>query len=361
MKPYRAAVIGCSRMGGFIDNELANSPRYNLLMSHAAGFTHCARTELIACADLRSDIMAEFGRQYHIPAARQYTDYRDMIEREELDIVSVATQPEPRAEIVIYAANHGVRAIYAEKAFAPSLEDADAMVNALEENNVILNLGTNRRWSDTYAEMKAVIDSGELGALTTLIAYNASTLFNMTSHMFDLLLYLNNDEPVEWVQATLSDADEIFSGDILRADPRGEGMFHFANGVRGWIMHTPRGVEFEAICENGVLSALNDGMEWQLRKRRAVDPPRHSVLHAVDRPATLPASSTVRLIEDLVESLDSGRPPRGGARVALQNQELIFAFIESHRRGGSRVSLPLDHRSLRLRRDLAPKQPKFIA
>ena len=339
MKPYRAAVIGCSRMGGFIDNELANSPRYNLPMSHAAGFTHCARTELIACADLRSDVMAEFGRQYHIPAARQYTDYRDMIEREELDIVSVATQPEPRAEIVIYAANHGVRAIYAEKAFAPSLED--------------LKVST--------ADVQAIIDSGELGALTTLIAYNASTLFNMTSHMFDLLLYLNNDEPVEWVQATLSDADEIFSGDILRADPRGEGMFHFANGVRGWIMHTPRGVEFEAICENGVLSALNDGMEWQLRKRRAVDPPRHTVLHAVDRPATLPASSTVRLIEDLVESLDSGRPPRGGARVALQNQELIFAFIESHRRGGSRVSLPLDHRSLRLRRDLAPKQPKFVA
>jgi hypothetical protein len=70
-------------------------------------------------------------------------------------------------------------------------------------------------------------------------------------------------------------------------------------------------------------------------------------------------SSTLRLIEDLVHSLDTGQPPRGGARVALAGQELIFGFIESHRMGGARVSLPLEKRTTRLNRNHTPRQPKY--
>ena len=46
MKTYRAAVIGCSRMGGFIDNEVAKSGTIVLPYSHAAGYVACVRTEL---------------------------------------------------------------------------------------------------------------------------------------------------------------------------------------------------------------------------------------------------------------------------------------------------------------------------
>ena len=49
-----------------------------------------------------------------------------------------------------------------------------------------------------------------------------------------------------------------------------------------------------------------------------------------------PASATLNLIEDLVHSLDTGEPERGGVRVAYANNELLFAFIESHLRGGAR-------------------------
>ena len=359
MKTYRAAVIGCSRMGGFIDNEVVGAPKHVPPYSHAGGFTYCDRTELVACADLRVDVMAEFGKCYNIPPSGQYTDYREMIEQEKLDIVSVATQPEPRAAIVIYAAEHGIKAIYAEKAFSASLAEADAMVEALERNNVFLNLGTNRRWSVAYEQMKAVLDSGELGALKTLIAYNTGTLFNTGSHMFDTLIYLNNDQPVEWVQATLPDGDHIFDDDILREDPRGEGIIRFANGVTGYAMLSPRGVEFEAICENGVLAALNDGMEWHFRKRVPVDPQGRTGLVAADFLEIAPASSTLRLVEDLVHSLDTGEPTRCGAQMALLNMEVIFGFIESHRQGGARVALPVAQRRLRMARNRGPNQPKF--
>jgi predicted dehydrogenase len=357
-KTYRAAVIGCSRMGGFIDNEVAGYSKIILPYSHAAGFAACDRTDLVACADFRTDVMARFGERYNIPKARQYTDYREMIAQEQLDIVSVATQPEPRAEIVIYAAEHGIKAIYAEKAMAASMAEAEAMVEAVERNKVALNLGTNRRWHPGYDNMKALIDSGELGALRSLVIYNNGTLFNTASHMFDLILRLNNDHPVSWVQAHLPGAP-LIEGNLLREDPRGEGFFQFENGVTAYAMLTPLGVEFQAICENGTLSALDDGREWQLRRRTPIEPGGRTAFVIDKFAAVEPASSTLRLIEDLVHALDTGQPPRGGVRVAYANNELIFAFIESHQRGGARVTLPLEGSITRLQRDHTPRQPKF--
>ena len=333
MKTYRAAVIGCSRMGGFIDNEVVGYAKIRLPYSHAAGYYACQRTDLVACADLRTDVMARFGEQYDIPPEGQYTDYREMIAREQLDIVSVATQPEPRAEIVIYAAEHGVKAIYAEKAMAASMAEAEAIMETVERNKVAFNLGTNRRWHPGYDKMKALIDGGELGALKSLIIYNNGTLFNTASHMFDLILRLNNDLPVSWVQANLP-GSPVIEGNLVREDPRGEGFFQFENGVTAHAMLTPLGVEFQAICENGTLTALDDGLEWQLRRRTAIEPAGRTAFVIDKFPTVEQASSTLRLIEDLVHALDTGEPPRGGVRAARASTELIFAFIESHQRGG---------------------------
>ena len=109
MKTYKAAVIGCSRMGGFIDHEVVDSNSIVPPYSHGAGYYACDRTDLVACSDLREDVMEQVGKRYGVPKESQYTDYKEMIDREQPDIVSVATQPEHRAEIVIYAAEHGTR------------------------------------------------------------------------------------------------------------------------------------------------------------------------------------------------------------------------------------------------------------
>lgn len=362
MQTYRAAVIGCSRMGGFIDNEVIGYPTIVLPMSHAAGYTACPRTALIACADVRTDVMAEFGRRYQVPPQAQYTDYRELIEKEKPDIVSVATQPEQRAEIVIFAAEHGVKAIYAEKAMAASLTDAEAMVAAVERHGVAFNLGSNRRWATEYAAMKAVVDSGELGALKSILLYSTGTLFNMGSHYFDLALFLNSDQPVQTVQATLRADESIFDGDSLREDPVGEGLVTFANGVTAYMLTTPRSGDCEIICEHGSLTAFNDGLTWQLRRRQPIDDNGHTGLLAAPFAEPARTSSTLRLIEDLVHALDTGQPTRGGARVALAGAELIFAFIESHRHGGARVHLPLQQRNLRLQRSFTGgHQPRYTA
>jgi len=358
METYRAAVIGCSRMGAFIDNEVPDYEAIKLPYSHAAGFFAEERVALIACADLRPEVMQHFGHCYNVPKAKQYTDYREMLEKEQPDIVSVATQPEHRAEIVIYAAEHGVKAIYAEKAMAASMDEAAAMVAAVEKNNVAFNLGTNRRWHTGFDKMKEVIDSGELGRLRTLIIYSNGTLFNTASHNFDLILRLNSDRPASWISGGyLPDGDRIIDGNVIREDPAGSGTIQFENGVTAHALLTPRNSEWEAICETGSVTCWNNGWQWHIRKQQAVPGWRTCRV-----PATFPAfertSSTANLIKDLVHALDTGQPTRGGVRCAYASTELIFGVIESHLHNGARIALPVTDSKVRLQRHPTARQPK---
>ena len=356
MEIYRAALIGCSRMVAFIDNEV---PKERGPYSHAAGYEACERTRMIACSDLREEVMERVGLRYDVPKEHQYVDYKEMIDKERPEIVSVATQPEHRAEIVIYAAEHGARAIYAEKAMAASMEEADAMVEAVERNNVFFNMGTNRRWDPGYDAMKGVVDSGRIGALKTVISHSTGTLFNTASHVFDLLLRLNSDRPVAWVQAHLPNGDDVIDGDRLREDPTGHGFFQFENGVTAYALNSGRGLEVEAVGEHGVVTALATGSEWQVREPGGKDDRGRDVLRVGEFPAFEKASSTQRLIEDLVHALDTGEPTRCGVRLAKANNELIFAFVESHVRGGARVELPLEGSRFYLKRERGARQPKY--
>jgi predicted dehydrogenase len=373
VKTYRAAVIGCSRMGGFIDHEVAPGDMARALpYSHAACYEACERTDLVACADLREDVMERFGKRYDIPKERRYTDFRELIRRERPEIVSVATQPEGRAEIIIHAVDHGARAIYAEKALCTTLQEADAIVEAVERNGAVLNLGTQRRWDPGFDTVKRLLDSGELGPLKALIIHNNMALWDGSSHHFDTVMRLNDDHPVSWVQAHLpgvpsggrrayahgTDFDG-FDGDDVLGDPSSHGIIQFTNGVVAYALVSGRGNHYDVVCDRGTMSCIDNGRQWQMR--RVLPPNIDGVELAKFEPFPdfEPASSTLRLVEDLVHSLDTGEPPRGGVRVARAVTELIFAFIVSHLRGGARVELPLKDVTLRHRRIRPPERPKY--
>ena len=147
---YRAAVVGCSRMGAFIDNEFVGLPGRYAPHSHAAGYEACDRTDLVAGVDMRPDVLAQFGQRYGVAESHLYTDYREMLAKEQPDIISVATQPEQRAEIAIYAAEHGVKALYCEKAMCASLQEADAMSRPWSAT------GSSSTWAPTGAGILAM-------------------------------------------------------------------------------------------------------------------------------------------------------------------------------------------------------------
>ena len=300
-------------MGAFIDNE-GTSPH---AFSHAAGYVACPRTELVALSDPRAEVMDRAGERNGVAPEHRYRDYREMLERERPDIVSVATQPEQRAAIVIHACEHGVRAIYAEKPMAASLEQADAMVAAVERHGTAFNMGTNRRWEMPYDTMKELIHGGRYGRLLSMTIHQGAGLFNMGSHAFDLFLWLNADQPVEWVQFHLtSGGDDLASGRLQR-DPNGGGRLQFATSVAAFAVDTGRSFEVEVVCEQAVISSLGGDSEFLLHEAGGVSHRGHPALRSGTFPPFTRSSSTANLIMDLVRArgvADGGQRPSPGAR-----------------------------------------------
>ncbi len=353
-KTYRAALIGCSRMGAFIDNEHQGIPSIPLPYSHAAGYEACPRTDLVAGADLRSEVLAKFGARYNVGSDHWYTDYRELIANEQPDILSITTQPEQRCEIILHAIEAGVRALYVEKPLCASVAEAEAIRDAVRANNVAFSMGTNRRWHYGFAAMHAKIHSGDFGDLRTLVNFSTGQFFNGFSHFIDLFMFLNNDVKPQWVQAYVFQFDELVAGTEILQDPAGTGTIMFENGVLGYGLDSSRRAEVEAICERGMIAALNNGVEFRTRSKDMDSSEDGPNLEFEQK------SSTLILVEDIVSALDTGEPTRGGAEVAYWNTQIIFGMIESHRRGGARVELPLTNHGLRfIRHGHAASQPKY--
>ena len=70
----------------------------------------------MAAADFQPEALERVGNDYGVPAEHLYTDFREMIEKEKPDIISIGTQQEQRAEITVHASDAGVRGIFCRKA-----------------------------------------------------------------------------------------------------------------------------------------------------------------------------------------------------------------------------------------------------
>ena len=92
----------------------------------------------------------------------------------------------------------------------------------------------------------------------------------------------------------------------------------------GYALNTGRGFDIEVVCENGTMSVREQDGVWELCEPGATDHRGRQILVPGDFPSFEQASSTLRLIEDLVQALDTGQPTRGGVRAARQSTELIF-------------------------------------
>ena len=357
MGKYRVAIVGCSRIGGFIDNEVRGSYSYTVLpYSHAAGYTACENTDLIACSDLRLDVMLEFGRQYNIDQNQQYTDYKKMIDIEKPDILSVATQPEIRSEIILYALSQGVPAIYAEKPLSASMSQAQEIFNAVEKNQVIFNLGTNRRWDNGFNILKNLISNGDLGEIKSITVFAGGGLFNMGSHWIDLIMYLNSDNKILSVQGDVPGVEGMIQNDILSDDPEGFGVLHFSNGIKGYYCSSGVYQEVKVVGDKGVVNVLHNGRSWVLDKV----PYDESKLTPTDSfPKYKHESSTLKLIEDIVSQLDGVQETKGGIQAARDATEVIFALIQSELTNGSKINLPLKGSKIILERNISARKPKY--
>jgi myo-inositol 2-dehydrogenase/D-chiro-inositol 1-dehydrogenase/scyllo-inositol 2-dehydrogenase (NAD+) len=93
---------------------------------------------------------------------RQYVDYREALQDDEIDAVYVVTPTVLHREIVVAAAKAG-KHIFCEKPMAMDVEECDAMIEACRKNDVKLQIGFMRRFDESFRYAKERIDGGDIG------------------------------------------------------------------------------------------------------------------------------------------------------------------------------------------------------
>ena len=107
--------------------------------------------EIVALCDIIKEKADKLAVRYGVESV--YTDYKQMIENEELDAVSVCTPNYLHAEISIFALNHGLH-VLVEKPMATSLDEANAMIEAAKKQERVLMVGQNQRLAPMHVLAK---------------------------------------------------------------------------------------------------------------------------------------------------------------------------------------------------------------
>lgn len=144
MNKVRIGVIG----SGFISNI------------HVDGLRHVADAEVVAVASRTPGKAAGFAAERGIPNA--YEDYRRILERADIDAITVAVPNYLHEEIVVAAAQAG-KHIMCEKPFARTIQEAERMLRAVKEAGVKLVYGEMLCFAPKYVRAKRLVDEGALG------------------------------------------------------------------------------------------------------------------------------------------------------------------------------------------------------
>jgi len=175
---------------------------------HAQVYHDQPHAELIAICDLNAERAREVAERYQVQQV--YTDYRDLLARADIAAVSIATPDFAHREIAVAAAQAG-KHILLEKPLATTVEDAEAILQAVEDAGVKLMVDFQNRVNPPFIAARAALQKGDLGDLKYIYARlsntkyvptqmlpwasQSSALWFLACHTLDLACWLLADSP----------------------------------------------------------------------------------------------------------------------------------------------------------------------
>lgn len=118
--------------------------------------------QAVAIASERQGVAKTTASEHGIP--HSFESYEDLLESTEIDAVYIPCTGDQHHRWVIAAAKAG-KHVLCEKPLAPSLQEAEEMVAACEENNVLLQEAFMWRQHDRAQLLKKTVDEGAIGNL----------------------------------------------------------------------------------------------------------------------------------------------------------------------------------------------------
>jgi predicted dehydrogenase len=137
------------------------------------------KTQVLAGSDVDSQKLALFKsiaekkyaeqkKQSNYSGFTGYADFREMLERKDIDAIIVATPDHWHAVATIMAAN-AKKHVYCEKPLAHSVEEGRAMVNAIKKNNIVLQTGSMQRSSKNFRNACELVRNGYVGDIKEVL------------------------------------------------------------------------------------------------------------------------------------------------------------------------------------------------
>ena len=328
---YKAGIIGLGFIGAGdqVSGDALGQRVEDLGGTHFTALSQNPRIDLVAGSSRDAGRRERFSKRSG--GARTYANWKEMLERENLDIVSVSTYAPVHAEISIGCAQKGVRAVYCEKPIATRIEDGERMVQVCEESGTLLAINHNRRYEANYRRLRDLIAAGGLGKLTSVSAqWTSGRLGNVGTHMFDAIRMLTGRE-VEAVSGTLDPAGRPdCRGDQFR-DPGAWGTMRLEGGLMTTVHAPDYGMVSPGINIYGTEGSAAVGAEVavEFSDGRREDYERGEV------------GSMDLAVAEIAAALDGGSPFPYPAENAVRTLEAIVAFHASHARNAASVELPL--------------------
>ena len=232
------ALVGCGRIS---TNHIKACLEHNI--------------DIIAVCDIVPENMEIILKKHniHTKNIKRYTDYKEMIQNESIDFVSIATESGNHAEIALYCIENNIHTII-EKPMATSIEDCDKIIKLSDEKNIKVCACHQNRFNTSVQKMRTAIENNEFGKIshaTVHVRWNRNqdyytqapwrgtwaqdggALMNQCIHGIDLLRWTLGDEIEEVYGVTR----QVFH-DYLECEDLGTAIVKFKNGSIGTIEGT---------------------------------------------------------------------------------------------------------------------------
>jgi predicted dehydrogenase len=281
------------------------------------------------------------------PDARAYDDWHDLLQKERVDLLCIATTSPSHAPIVFAAAAARVPRILCEKPLATSLEAGRQMIAVCRNAGVKLAINHSRRRFEPYLQIEAALAADLFGDVRMMrTTCGGVGLANIGTHAFDLMRWFCG--PALAVTGYVDREPQPNPRGSQFHDPGGHGLIAFAHGRRGTFDFTgdfSSGLIVEFGCRYGRIVVRE-----QLREIEAAARPREARMAPLPdygmayEPVTIRFEAPVNIVAMTAamirDALEEGGPACTGED-ALAVLEMAAAVHVSDAEHHAAVRLPL--------------------
>jgi UDP-N-acetyl-2-amino-2-deoxyglucuronate dehydrogenase len=314
----------------------------NIALKHVEAINAADKAELTFVYDIDRQKAQQLASGYHV----QWTsDYQELLKKKNVDVVCICTPSAFHASMGITAARAG-KHVLVEKPMALSLEDADALIQACIESQVQLGVVLQNRFKPAVVCLKNAVDQGYFGKLThgtAVVRWNRNrsyyqqsswrgspamgggVLINQAIHNIDLLNWIMG--PVESLSAYTS--KRLLN---LEVEDVAVAVLKFNNGALGVIEAAstiyPESLEESIAIFGEKGTAVIGGKKadeikvWKIAGERGdLFPAENKIFRA--------HLSHLPCIEDMINSINTGKPPAVNGYEGRKSLEIVLAMQRS--------------------------------